>query len=38
MAAPVSCSSIFLPRYGINVTLCETTDHEALETAIGRRL
>ena len=25
----------FLPRYGINVTLCETTDHEALETAIA---
>ncbi len=25
----------FLPKYGINVTLCETTDHEALEAAIA---
>lgn len=26
----------FLPAYGINVTLCETTDHEELETEIAK--
>jgi cystathionine gamma-synthase len=25
----------FLPKYGVNVTLCDTTDHEALEKAIA---
>jgi len=27
----------FLPRFGIDVTLCETTDHEAIETALAER-
>lgn len=26
----------FLPHYGINVTLCDTTDHEALEVEIAK--
>lgn len=26
----------FLPRFGIEVTLCETGDHEAIEAAVGR--
>jgi cystathionine gamma-synthase len=26
----------FLPRFGINVTLCDTSDHKAIEAAIGR--
>jgi cystathionine gamma-synthase len=26
----------FLPRFQIGVTLCDTTDHEAIEAAIGR--
>jgi len=26
----------FLPRFQIEVTLCDTTDHEAIEAAIGR--
>ncbi len=26
----------FLPRYGVQVTLCDTTDHEALEREIAR--
>jgi cystathionine gamma-synthase len=25
----------FLPRFGVNVTLCDTTDHEALEAAVS---
>jgi cystathionine gamma-synthase len=25
----------FLPRFGVNVALCETTDHEALEAAVS---
>lgn len=25
----------FLPRFGIDVTLCETEDHEAIEAAVG---
>jgi cystathionine gamma-synthase len=26
----------YLPRYGVEVTLCETDDHDAIEDAIGR--
>jgi cystathionine gamma-synthase len=26
----------FLPRFGIKVTLCDTSDHQAIEAAIGR--
>lgn len=26
----------FLPRFGINVSLCDTSDHKAIETAIGQ--
>lgn len=26
----------FLPRFGIKVSLCDTSDHEAIEAAIGR--
>ncbi|MFW6088422.1 MAG: cystathionine gamma-synthase family protein [Gemmatimonadota bacterium] len=26
----------FLPRFGIDVTLCDTEDHEAIEAAVGR--
>jgi cystathionine gamma-synthase len=26
----------FLPRFGVDVTLCETTDHEAIEAAVAR--
>jgi cystathionine gamma-synthase len=26
----------FLPRFGIKVALCDTNDHQAIETAIGR--
>lgn len=26
----------FLPRFGIQVELCDTTDHEAIEAAVGR--
>ncbi|MFO7610612.1 MAG: cystathionine gamma-synthase family protein [Candidatus Krumholzibacteriia bacterium] len=26
----------FLPRWGVDVELCDTTDHEALEAAVGR--
>jgi cystathionine gamma-synthase len=26
----------FLPRWGVDVELCDTTDHDALEAAIGR--
>jgi cystathionine gamma-synthase len=26
----------FLPRFGIEVSLCDTSDHEAIEAAIGR--
>ncbi len=26
----------FLPRFGVQVELCDTTDHEAIEAAVGR--
>lgn len=26
----------YLPHYGVEVTLCETADHEAIEAAVGR--
>ena len=28
----------FLPRFGIDVELCDTTDHEQIEAAVARRL
>lgn len=28
--------SEYLPRYGVDVELCETSDHDAIETQIGR--